>query len=82
MSAHSLTVRDFDFDSIMLYEPNAFAKDPDLITIESKLDSVRLKHKIEKRVISAGDVFNVNHLYNCKKPRAPVDDDDIMEYAD
>ncbi|KAI1290222.1 Zinc metalloproteinase nas-7 [Halotydeus destructor] len=57
--------RAFDFKSIMLYEPYACSANG-RPTMESKVSGQRVLTAREKPDISDGDIFLINHLYNCK----------------
>jgi hypothetical protein len=56
----------FDFDSVMLYPPNGFSKNGKE-TMSSKIPGKRVKMPQEKPVLSEGDTFSIDRLYNCIK---------------
>lgn len=57
--------RPFDFWSVMLYEPIAFAKRIGLTTISSRVAGQKVRYNSEKPVMSNGDVQTLKGLYKC-----------------
>jgi len=62
---NGLTWTSFDFDSIMLYGNNAFAKDYSKPTMVDKTGKRPLKHPYERNQMTAWDVLEVKKFYGC-----------------
>lgn len=58
-------LREFDFNSLMMYSAHDFAKRPHLAVIESRVEGQHIVERYEKATMSGGDVENINLLYNC-----------------
>ncbi|KAL1466706.1 hypothetical protein MTO96_042542 [Rhipicephalus appendiculatus] len=54
----------FDYDSVMLYGSNAFARHPGLRSIEAK-DGRILTDVYDKHGLSSGDITRIRTLYRC-----------------
>lgn len=57
--------RPFDFQSTMMYVPDAYAKAPGLLTLSSKISGVQMVTHATRSAISRGDVITLRGLYHC-----------------
>ncbi|KAL1475357.1 hypothetical protein MTO96_037341 [Rhipicephalus appendiculatus] len=64
LSSENRVLSPFDYDSVMLYGSNAFARQPGLHSIEAK-DGRTLADVYNKRGLSIGDTNRIKALYNC-----------------
>jgi len=60
---NGLTYTDFDFDSIMLYGNNAFAKDYNKPTMWDKTGKRKLYHPYERQQMTTWDAYEIKRFY-------------------